>query len=94
MILLALTFPIHSIIALMCVIALLTMGAYAIYTPPKGEISQSVLKYCWILVVVITIFQIRPILEEAKSFVFTKGDFTITATSKGEPSADVISSEE
>lgn len=79
-----LPFPFHSIIALICVLTLVAMGAFAIYSPPKGEISQSVLKFCWILVVVIIIFQIRPILEEVKTFSFTKGDMTISATSKDE----------
>lgn len=93
MILLALTFPIHSAIALLCVLTLLAMGAYAIYTPPKGEISNSVLKYCWILVVVIAIFQIRPIIKEAQTFVFTKGDVTISATSKEAAPINIVDKE-
>lgn len=70
-------FPIHSVICLACVLALIGMGAYSIYCRPKGEIAISVIKYCWCLTTVIAIFQIRPIIREAQHFHFEKGDLSV-----------------
>lgn len=72
-------FPFHSLVCLICVVSLIALGAYGIYCPPKGDITDNLLKFLWMLVFVITIFQIRPIIRECGHFRFTKGDTTIEA---------------
>lgn len=78
-------FPFHSFVCLLCLLALIGMGAFAIWCPPKGDIPENVLKFGWLLVFVITIFQIRPIISECGHFRFTKGDTTLVAGDADEP---------
>jgi len=85
-------YPVHMIICIVCVFALIGIGAFAVWYPPRGEITENILKYCWILVFTIAIFQIRPILNEAKSIRLTRGNTTIEAVGKDDeqpqPDAD------
>lgn len=75
-------YPVHMMICIVCVIALLLMGSFSIWSPPRGDIANNVLKYCWILVFTIAIFQVRPIIHEAKTFRFTRGNTSIEVEGK------------
>lgn len=75
-------FPFHSFVCLLCLFAIIGIGSFAIWCPPKGDIPDNALKLVWSFVFVIMIFQIRPIIRECKNIKITKGDATLEATAR------------